>query len=208
MEVEQSALVRNTGYYTLNVLENEGTLGVSNTTLSSNVIRDGEVRAVHNVNGSAVLTHVTIANNTKETDPGFANLPGQGLGLSVTGGSVVMARSVLAGHDKNCSRPYIFLVAPATTLNVSDDGTCWSGHSLRVSNNLNVADAKLGPLQDNGGFTETHALLLGSPAINLGGSVGGLSIDQRGYGRPYGLGYDSGAYELHVFKLPCRIFCR
>jgi hypothetical protein len=41
----------------------------------------------------------------------------------------------------------------------------------------------LGPLQNNGGLTETHALLLGSRAIDRGNSFG-LTTDQRGFLRP------------------------
>ena len=71
----------------------------------------------------------------------------------------------------------------------------------------------LGLLQSNGGPTQTHALLQGSPAINSGNPYGCLDFnndpittDQRGYSRP---GYDGdtrcdiGAYEWdgiwHVF---------
>ena len=66
------------------------------------------------------------------------------------------------------------------------------------------ADPLLGPLQDNGGPTWTHALLPGSPCIDQGTS-GGLTNDQRGVTRPYnvatipdaagGDGSDIGAYE-------------
>ena len=61
----------------------------------------------------------------------------------------------------------------------------------------------LGPLQNNGGTTETHALLLGSPAIDhipvadctdLDGVP--ITTDQRGVARPQGAGCDIGAYEL------------
>jgi len=61
----------------------------------------------------------------------------------------------------------------------------------------------LGPLQDNGGPTWTHALLPGSPAIDQGSSTG-LPFDQRGVNRPYDVltvpnaadGSDIGAYEF------------
>ena len=63
----------------------------------------------------------------------------------------------------------------------------------------------LGPLQDNGGFTFTHALLPGSPAIDQGKSSG-RAADQRGHRRPHdfpnipnargGDGSDIGAFEL------------
>ena len=46
-----------------------------------------------------------------------------------------------------------------------------------------VSDPQLGPLADNGGPTETHALLAGSPAIDKGKSD--LATDQRGEHRPF-----------------------
>lgn len=46
-------------------------------------------------------------------------------------------------------------------------------------------DAKLDPtLKGNGGATPTHALLVGSPAVDAG-SGNGATEDQRGYARPY-----------------------
>ena len=46
-----------------------------------------------------------------------------------------------------------------------------------------VTDPKLGPLADNGGPTNTHALLAGSPAIDKGNTD--LGTDQRGEPRPF-----------------------
>jgi hypothetical protein len=69
----------------------------------------------------------------------------------------------------------------------------------------NPIDPLIGPLQMNGGFTPTHALLPGSPAIDQGNSFG-VHTDQRGHHRPYnytaipnasgGDGSDIGAFEL------------
>jgi uncharacterized repeat protein (TIGR02543 family) len=56
------------------------------------------------------------------------------------------------------------------------------------------ADPLLSDLIDNGGFTLTHALELGSPAINSGAISGCPTNDQRGYIRPIGR-CDMGAYE-------------
>jgi hypothetical protein len=68
-------------------------------------------------------------------------------------------------------------------------------------------DPLLGPLQDNGGPTKTHALLAGSPAINAGTPTGclantagpPLTMDQRGARRPFPAGglCDIGAFEVN-----------
>src|SRR5207253_2777039 len=42
---------------------------------------------------------------------------------------------------------------------------------------------RLGPLQDNGGPTFTHALLGGSPAVDAGDPSNSPAADQRGVGR-------------------------
>jgi hypothetical protein len=60
---------------------------------------------------------------------------------------------------------------------------------------LTNADAKLGPLANNGGPTLTMALLSGSPAIDTGNSVGAPFTDQRGFPRPAGSAADIGAFE-------------
>jgi hypothetical protein len=66
------------------------------------------------------------------------------------------------------------------------------------------------PLGDYGGPTETHALLLGSAAIDGGDPAGctdfwgaPLTIDQRGFTRPVGLTCDIGAFEAPE---PLRLF--
>jgi hypothetical protein len=58
-------------------------------------------------------------------------------------------------------------------------------------------DPMLAPLADNGGPTQTCALLVGSPAIDTGSNVAGLTYDQRGegYARVVGPQADIGAYE-------------
>ena len=75
-----------------------------------------------------------------------------------------------------------------------------------AGSNLIGVDPQLGPLQNNGGPTETMAITASSPAVNRGG--GGLGADQRGQPRPVAYpgvpfsaaaganGADIGAYEL------------
>lgn len=73
-----------------------------------------------------------------------------------------------------------------------------------ISGSYSNAAASLGPLQDNGGPTLTHALPAGSAAIDAGDPGGCtdnygaiLTTDQRGESRPSGAACDIGAFELH-----------
>ena len=86
----------------------------------------------------------------------------------------------------------------------SDDG---GGFLTGMGDQINT-DPMLGPLQDNGGPTFTHALLTGSPAIDAGKTSQPATRDQRGAGfvRTFdnasianangGDGTDIGAYEV------------
>ncbi len=57
------------------------------------------------------------------------------------------------------------------------------------------ADPQLGGLANNGGDTQTFALLSGSPAIDAGENTSCETTDQRGVTRPQGATCDIGAYE-------------
>jgi hypothetical protein len=64
-----------------------------------------------------------------------------------------------------------------------------------ASDKVNTA-AKLGPLHDNGGPTQTMALQTGSPALNvIPPAACPFPVDQRGVHRPQGPRCDIGAYE-------------
>jgi hypothetical protein len=64
-----------------------------------------------------------------------------------------------------------------------------------VPPNSSPIDPRLGPLVDNGGPTRTHALLLGSPAIDAASTPDCPTTDQRGVLRPQGAACDIGSYE-------------
>jgi hypothetical protein len=68
-----------------------------------------------------------------------------------------------------------------------------------LATNLISTDPKLGPLQNNGGFSQTMALGAGSSAIDHGGTdIACTATDQRGVARPQGAKCDIGAYEVRV----------
>jgi hypothetical protein len=101
----------------------------------------------------------------------------------------------------------------STGFNLDSDGTC----NLTQLTVLPNTDPSLGPLVDNGGPTETHALLDGSPAIDSGAQnctdvIGApLVTDQRGEPRPVdGNGdgrtaCDIGAFEVQLSLLTVSI---
>ena len=78
-------------------------------------------------------------------------------------------------------------------------GTCL----LYDPTDQDVADALLGPLQDNGGATQTLAPLPGSPALDviaaascIDADSAPLLVDQIGTSRPQGTNCDVGAVEV------------
>src|SRR5262249_41752454 len=82
-------------------------------------------------------------------------------------------------------------------------GTGGSGGLINGVNGNQVggADPKLGPLAGNGGPTQTHTLLAGSPAIDKGNNAqvaAGVTTDQRGatFTRTFKTIVDIGAFEV------------
>ena len=69
-----------------------------------------------------------------------------------------------------------------------------------LASDLLNTNARLAPLDNNGGATETHALLPDSPAINHGDNSDAPSTDERGYTRIVGGAIDIGAYEFGALK--------
>ena len=59
--------------------------------------------------------------------------------------------------------------------NLDSDGSCL----LVASGDLSGVDPLLSALTDNGGPTQTHALLLGSPAVDAADSATASPADQR-----------------------------
>jgi len=100
------------------------------------------------------------------------------------------------------------LAAPGSN-NLIGDGTGMTGISNGSNGNQVGSEATpikplLGPLANNGGPTETVALLPGSPAIDRGSNAlipDGVTTDQRGYIRIANGVVDIGAYEFGAAPL-------
>jgi CSLREA domain-containing protein len=155
---------------------NGGTLTLNNSTVSGNVASAGG-GGIYN-SGTLALNNVTIANNTANNGGGILN----------DVGTVEFRNTIIAGNTAvsapNCSDT---LSSLGYNLVQDTSGCTITGDT---TGNIIGQDPLLGPLQNNGGKTETHALLLGSPAIDAGnpagcfGSDGLLTTDQRGEVRP------------------------
>ncbi len=187
-------------------VSNEGVLTILRSTISDNAT-SGSGNIMNT--GTLTISNTTISGNSATGDNG---------GILNEGGTTTITNTTFSGNSGNTTAD---LCPSAGTINVSNTiianqvsgpgcnpGACWKG-KLNISNSLDsdgscgagiTADPLLSPLQDNGGWTQTHALQAGSPALDAGDAtvcanapVDGM--DQRGFTRPYGGGCDIGAYE-------------
>jgi hypothetical protein len=103
----------------------------------------------------------------------------------------------IMGPNANCGGS-IPIKPTSLGYNVVSDAQCFTTTTGDV-----VGDPLVGPLANNGGPTQTRALLTGSPAIDLvpPGTLEcnqDLTQDQRAEARPQGTNCDAGAYESAV----------
>ena len=161
------------------------------------------------------LTSVTITGNSANGDVGNPGHGGGGLQSSrggiTEGGPVVLRNTLVAGNFTSSTGPDV--VGPVLSLGfnligMADDSEGWGTHDLTGDSSAPI-DPLLGPLQDNGGPTPTHALLAGSPAIRRGDPNLRDSLDQRGTIRSHGgvidPPVDVGAFEPAEFTFDYRV---
>lgn len=175
-------------------LGSPGTATLQNSTLSNNrAFRGG---GLFN-QGVALLTNCTLSRNLADPAEGGA-IRNSGI-MEV--GNTILARS---GPGLNC---YDEGLVNSLGHNLDSDDACSLAGSGDQSGSPAIPlDPGLGPLQNNGGPTETHALLSGSPAIDAGdGALAPAGTDQRGFpriadGNANGTAIiDIGAFELSFF---------
>jgi hypothetical protein len=78
----------------------------------------------------------------------------------------------------------------------TDGSSGWTGSDL-TGTATNPLNGMLAPLANNGGPTQTFALLPSSPALGAGAPLAGVTTDQRGLGRPANAP-DIGAYQTEA----------
>ena len=200
-------------------------LALVDSTIDGNTAVSGFGGAIYNVGGGTVVTITgsTISHNTSLS--GAINAP-VGTSVSISNSTISGNTSTATGGVGGILGGANVTVTSSTIYGNSGTGvfscklkntivdSCGSGGGIVASLGHNLAASSacfsspgpgdvfnanflLGPLQNNGGPTQTHALLPGSPAIDAVPLAScNVSTDQRGVARPQGLACDIGAYEV------------
>ncbi|TAF54126.1 MAG: hypothetical protein EAZ61_06165 [Oscillatoriales cyanobacterium] len=128
-------------------------------------------------NSYTALTHATIAHNTSSIGSGGVFLQSYGESRYYT--RLVLTNSIISGNsDTDLAR------AGSDDAQVTIRGTnIVSVADSSIDGNILTVDPQLAPLANNGGATQTHALLEGSPAIDTASRSVAAATDQRGLER-------------------------
>jgi len=175
-------------------ISNGGTLAIINSTISSNTSTCFTGGSIYNT-GAITMSNSSVISNTAPNGVG---------GIVNFGGTVALQNTILGGNTGTGGQ----LSDCSWTLNslgynlIQNASGCFLTGSM--TGNMTGPSPQVGPLQDNGGPTLTHALLPGSPAIDSGNPAGctdhlgnPLTTDQRGFTRPLWAACDIGAYEAY-----------
>ena len=167
-----------------------------NSTISSNRTLSGFTNRFagggFSASANTTLTNVTVVGN-------HSRLSGGGIYISTGDITARMVNSLLANNTAvssgpDCNGPIFSLGHNFVGQPV---GCEFVAEPSDVIGTVDFAlDPKLGPLQDNGGATPTHALLEGNLAIDNADDDAAPSTDQRGVARPQKAASDIGAFEF------------
>jgi hypothetical protein len=171
-------------------LSGEGFI-IQNSTISGNSATGGMFGGYGGaIYGGGIITNCTISGNTTNHQAGgiYANSPVELTHTILNSGqNIVNNGTTVTSHGYNIS---------------SDNG---GGFLTGPGDQINT-DPLLGPLQNNGGSTATHALLPGSPAIDAGDPnfAPPPDYDQRGPGfvRVFNGRIDVGSFEVQPTPTP------
>jgi hypothetical protein len=194
-----STLTDNYGYYGGAIYNRNGTMTITNSTLSGNTA--GWFGGGMGNTGTAAVTSSTFTGNSAIYGGGIMNI-----------GNLDLNSNLIAGNTAGDSADVIGLVTIGAynLVGTGADGLVNGVDGNQVGSSGGPINPLLGPLQDNGGPTLTHALLPGSPAINAGdsGFMPPPDFDQRGapFTRVSGGRIDIGAFEVQAAVVPSADF--
>ncbi|MEL7498301.1 MAG: Ig-like domain-containing protein [Planctomycetota bacterium] len=166
-----------------------GTLSKTNVTVSGNNATSGLGGGIFN-QGTATLQNVTVTDNT-------ASGAGGGIHNDDANSATTNINNTLVANNAAATNADVdgaFVSSVGDNL-IESPGTATGLHGSDITG----VDPNLGDLNANGGDTKTHALLLGSAAIDAGSTTGAPAVDQRGISRSAPI--DIGAFEYVAPKL-------
>jgi CSLREA domain-containing protein len=153
-------------------------LTMTNTTISGNTTAGNGGGLNLNDSEPATLINCTVAGNTAAGEGGGIYVYFYSGTYGTYGAKVTATNTIISGNSAPTSPDVHNALLPASSNNLIG---------------LSAAAAGLAPLANNGGPTQTIALLPGSPAINAGKAMPDMTRDQRGAARVGSI--DIGAFE-------------
>jgi hypothetical protein len=180
-------------------IANRGDLTLSNSTVSGNNA-NYYGGGISNSGGTLTMISSTVTGNSVGSG---ALASSRGGGIHVSAGTLTLERSIVSGNTAKGAREvaaYSVAVVHANDFNLfGHDGV--AGVSGFVTGSTDIVPNEslariLLPLADNGGLTRTHALAIGSPALDASPDDATCpTIDQRSNPRPRGPACDIGSFE-------------
>jgi len=184
-----------------------GTLNVTHSTISGNSASGGSgVNTGGGINNSGTLTVTNSTISGNSVSGGSAS----NLGGGIANGGTANARNTIIAGNSAPNGPDVNGTVTSQGHNLvgkSDGSTGFTATGDQTGSVATPLDPKLALLAFNGGLTQTHALLFGSPAIDAGDDcvfdnscspmlASALTTDQRGFARKVGAHVDIGAIEV------------
>ncbi|MBW4419443.1 MAG: CHAT domain-containing protein [Myxacorys californica WJT36-NPBG1] len=159
-------------------------LNLTNVTISGNSATEGG--GIYS-SGTTLIRNNTLTNNQANNAGG---------GIFNRSGSAQLQNTIIAGN-RSASSPDVaglFTDQGNNLIGIRDGSTGFTKSTL-VGTATNPIDPLLEALANNGGFSQTHALLPRSPAVNAGNNAIATPTDQRGAPRIQQTVIDIGAFE-------------
>ncbi|MDQ4120954.1 MAG: carboxypeptidase regulatory-like domain-containing protein [Acidobacteriota bacterium] len=201
------------GIYVSNSSGIPSTVTVTNSTVSGNIGRFSG--GITNYGNSTLnLSSVTLTENRQLDDSTYCLHDGIFCSGGISNsGTANLKNTIVAGNFTsfiNEKDDFAGAISSNSSYNIIGNNFGMTGITNGANGNQtgtpqNPIDPRLAPLAFNGGATQTHALMLDSPALDKGSSFG-ASEDQRGAARPVDIGNfpnssdatDIGAFEMQL----------
>ncbi|WP_413160433.1 choice-of-anchor Q domain-containing protein [Capilliphycus salinus ALCB114379] len=203
LEIERSTISNNSsGKNGGGIINSGGTLQITNSTISGNTIDAaatgfGGAGIFNTFDGTLTISNSTVTNNEILLNFDSNTSTFIGAGIQSNSGVVTVNNTIIAGNKTDAVSNDVEGSFNSNGNNLI--GNLGGSTGFNSSEQLTVSvDSVIDPvLANNGGFTETHALVSGSPAIDAASSSENLT-DQRGVSRPFGSNPDIGAVEFSL----------